>query len=73
MVSRRVLKAVQEPIAVRNRSVSISGSIGIAVADAASRSTNEELLKQADEAMNAAKRSGKGRYETAPRPETMYA
>jgi diguanylate cyclase (GGDEF)-like protein len=73
LVSRRVLKAVQEPIAVRNRSVSISGSIGIAVADAASCSTNEELLKQADEAMYAAKRSGKGRYETSPRPETIYA
>jgi diguanylate cyclase (GGDEF)-like protein len=72
-VASRILDTVRQPMAVRNQEVSISGSIGIVLTDAQAQETSEELLKQADEAMYAAKRSGKGLYERAPGAEPALA
>ena len=70
-VASRILRAVEEPIAVRNRSISISASIGIVVHDAGSaHKDGEELLKEADEAMYVVKAAGKGRYGTDRHPAT---
>ena len=70
-VASRVLEAVEQPIAARNRSISISGSVGIVVHDAdAVHKSAEQLLKEADEAMYVAKTSGKGCASSVPRSST---
>ncbi|WP_293266380.1 EAL domain-containing protein [Neptunomonas sp.] len=58
---RRVLKVINEPIAVENNSVSISASIGVTIfpEDSADADT---LLRHADQAMYRAKDAGKNRY-----------
>ncbi|MFN0314782.1 MAG: EAL domain-containing protein [Burkholderiales bacterium] len=61
-VAERILKACSQPIAIADREVFASASIGIAVypedgADA------ETLLKNADSAMYIAKGKGRGRYQ----------
>ncbi len=57
----RLLKAVEQPIVVRGREISVSASIGIALFpdDAGD---HEELVRHADAAMYAAKRLGRARY-----------
>lgn len=57
-VARRVLAALGEPVTVGAVSVTVSGSIGIAIAGAGEQL--DELIRRADAAMYAAKRSGGG-------------
>jgi diguanylate cyclase (GGDEF)-like protein/PAS domain S-box-containing protein len=59
-VCRRVLQALEVPIEVESRFVTVSASVGIAVADA--DSTASSLLRDADVAMYSAKATGKGRF-----------
>jgi diguanylate cyclase (GGDEF)-like protein/PAS domain S-box-containing protein len=61
MVAQRVLGALESPLELRDRSVSIGASIGIALADGAD-TKGERLLSHADAAMYRAKREGKGCY-----------
>jgi diguanylate cyclase (GGDEF)-like protein len=71
-VSRRVLEALQAPIKVAGKEISISASIGIAHLD--DQSAAEDLLSDADIAMYAAKNAGKARYQVfrrGMRDETM--
>ncbi|MGI9600683.1 MAG: GNAT family N-acetyltransferase [Acidimicrobiales bacterium] len=61
-VASRVLEALEEPIAVGDRAVSASASIGIAMSSD-STPTVESLLRNADAAMYLSKSRGKGRIE----------
>ena len=61
-VAKRLLSALVEPIALEGYELVVRGSIGIAVA-AASQADPEDLLRQADVAMYAAKAKGRGSYE----------
>jgi diguanylate cyclase (GGDEF)-like protein len=60
-VADRIVSAVARPIELEGRSVDMTVSVGIAVADG--KATGEELLSRADSAMYEAKAAGKGRYE----------
>ncbi len=60
-VAERVLAVLTTPFQVRGREVFVRASIGIAIAVAGT--TTDELLRNADAAMYAAKRGGKARYE----------
>lgn len=64
-VARRVLKTLNEPIALGDRRVQLSASIGIALFPAHGRSA-DTLLNAADQAMYAAKARGDTRYAVAP-------
>ena len=60
-VAQRVLDALASPFELRDGSVAIGASIGIALADRADANAGR-LLSSADAAMYRAKRDGKGRY-----------
>jgi diguanylate cyclase (GGDEF)-like protein/PAS domain S-box-containing protein len=59
-VAERLTQRIAAPTAVSGREIRISASIGVTVGQAGT--TPQELLQQADEAMYAAKRQGKGGY-----------
>jgi predicted signal transduction protein with EAL and GGDEF domain len=61
-VAARMLKALSAPFTVTDREVFIGASIGIAVGDGGSIDA-DELIRNADTAMYAAKAGGRGRYE----------
>jgi diguanylate cyclase (GGDEF)-like protein/PAS domain S-box-containing protein len=61
-VADRVLERLGEPIAVSQRALSLSASIGIVVHHGGG-TDSEELLRHADVAMYAAKAAGRRRYE----------
>lgn len=58
----RLLAAINEPVVFPDASVKVSGSIGIAFFPQVEPIEAEQLLRQADQAMYAAKVSGKNRY-----------
>ncbi len=60
-VSRRVITALRRPISAAGQEMRIGVSIGIA--QLAGQCSAEELLSDADIAMYAAKKGGKGRYQ----------
>jgi diguanylate cyclase (GGDEF)-like protein/PAS domain S-box-containing protein len=71
-VTRRVLEALDMPVEIESLPVTISASVGIAVADAESTATS--LLRDADVAMYHAKAMGRGRsvvYEQAMRDASV--
>jgi diguanylate cyclase (GGDEF)-like protein/PAS domain S-box-containing protein len=71
-VARRVLQALEVPVDIDSQLITVSASVGIAVADA--ESTASSLLRDADVAMYRAKATGKGRsvvYEPAMRAAAM--
>lgn len=68
-VAARVLTALQEPIGVQSRRVAIDASIGIAVPIAGQDA--EELLRQADRALYAAKAAGKGCWRVHVPPPVL--
>jgi diguanylate cyclase (GGDEF)-like protein len=55
-IAERIAEAVREPLSLRGEEVSVTPSIGIALAYAGERP--EQLLERADQAMYSAKRSG---------------
>jgi diguanylate cyclase (GGDEF)-like protein/PAS domain S-box-containing protein len=59
-VAERLTQRVAAPLMVSGREIRVGGSIGVTVGG--TQTTAEELLRQADEAMYAAKRQGKGRH-----------
>ena len=61
VTARRILRTLAAPVDVQSRQLRAQASIGIAVAEGG-RSTQEELLRNADVAMYAAKGGGKARY-----------
>jgi diguanylate cyclase (GGDEF)-like protein len=60
-VAERLVEALATPIALHGREVTISGTVGIAVADTNTESA-DELLRNADLAMYGAKAKGKRGY-----------
>ena len=62
-LANRVMAELNEPFAIAGMRRKVSGSVGIAVANADARTTPIELLRDADTAMSRAKTSGKGRFE----------
>ncbi len=60
-VADRILAAVRQPVAICDRQVITGASVGAAVATPGE--PPEDLLRDADAALYAAKRRGKGRYE----------
>jgi len=60
--AERVLDALSHPFQLRGKTVSVSASIGIAMAEHDDQST-EDLLRNADLAMYAVKGTGRGRSE----------
>ncbi len=63
-IAERLLADLARPMQVGGRSIEPEGSVGIAFA-ADGRDTADALLRDADAAMYAAKRTGKGRYVSA--------
>ena len=61
-IAQRLLGATAAPIQIVGVEVAVSMSIGVAVTSGASIDP-ESLVRQADDAMYAAKNAGKGRYE----------
>jgi diguanylate cyclase (GGDEF)-like protein/PAS domain S-box-containing protein len=61
-LAERVLAVTREPIRLDTRDVVITMSVGVAVAKAGDDCDTEELLRNADLAMYAAKREGRDRF-----------
>ena len=61
-VAARLLEILREPFLVKGREMTVGGSIGIAMHEKSSAST-EDLLRDADAAMYCAKSRGRDRYE----------
>lgn len=57
--ARRILSTLETPIVVGELSCQIGASIGIAVADSTSATDGQDLMRQADAALYAVKRSGR--------------
>jgi diguanylate cyclase (GGDEF)-like protein/PAS domain S-box-containing protein len=63
LVAQRIIKEFCKPFLLDGKDYVISGSLGIALADTATKSTDgASLLRNADVAMYRAKSGGKGRY-----------
>ncbi|WP_041775676.1 diguanylate cyclase domain-containing protein [Blastococcus saxobsidens] len=61
-IAERILSELAPPVSVAGQQITLAASIGIVVDQMTGREA-AELLAQADAAMYAAKRAGKGRYE----------
>lgn len=64
-VAAKLLQALGHPFALKAATVTLSGSIGIALHDPDSRESPDALLARADHAMYEAKHGGKNRYRIA--------
>ena len=64
IVTRRIQESVGAPLAIRGRAVDIEASVGVALSDSGYRDP-EHVIREADAAMYAAKRKGRGRAEFA--------
>jgi len=62
LCAERILKVLKKPFELEEATVTIDASIGIAFMDDSVK-TKSDLLKNADKAMYAAKKAGKGRFE----------
>jgi diguanylate cyclase (GGDEF)-like protein len=60
--TRRVEEALSAPVELNGSEVLVSASVGIAIGDPRQEDGPEDLLRNADVAMHAAKRKGKGRH-----------
>jgi EAL domain-containing protein (putative c-di-GMP-specific phosphodiesterase class I) len=60
-IAERLIDVLREPITVRGREVSVRASIGIAIRGPA-REDADDLLRNADVALNSVKASGKNRF-----------
>ena len=60
-VAERLLREIAAPVTLRERRVSVSASVGIAVSGDAAADP-DQLLREADDAMYAAKRAGRNQY-----------
>ena len=63
-IAGRLIRGLEEPIAIGDQTCRISASIGIAIRQDSDEAA-EDLLHRADTALYAAKRAGRGRYRFA--------
>lgn len=63
VVAERLLAAVRAPLLIAGQETVLDASVGITLSDGALGGGAAELLRDADTAMYAAKRAGKGRYQ----------
>lgn len=63
LAANRIISAVKEPILIDNRELVLSCSIGITTRNSNTYSAPEELIRDADLAMYAAKVAGRNRFE----------
>ena len=61
--AERILRSLEAPFLVEGRELLVRGSVGIAVTGAVADSQTDDVLRDADVAMYAAKQQGKNRYE----------
>lgn len=61
-IAQRIVETIKKPVTIDGKKIFISGSIGI-VSSNKSHLTPSDLLREADIAMYAAKRAGKGRWK----------
>jgi diguanylate cyclase (GGDEF)-like protein len=66
IVIQRLLQALSSPIDIRNHRIQVSASIGVAFYPQGVSMDAEQLLRQADQAMYAAKMAGKNQCHYAP-------
>jgi diguanylate cyclase (GGDEF)-like protein/PAS domain S-box-containing protein len=69
-IAQRYVEQLREPVSVAGRDLVLDGSVGIAV-HTGGVGTGEELVRRADVAMYAAKRSGGGHFEVF-RPDMAH-
>ncbi|HEX5338728.1 MAG TPA: GGDEF domain-containing protein, partial [Gallionella sp.] len=62
LVAEKIIRALNEPIVIREHQLSIGVSIGIAVYPIDGPDDTHELMKKADMAMYTAKESGRNNY-----------
>jgi diguanylate cyclase (GGDEF)-like protein/PAS domain S-box-containing protein len=62
-VAERILEILRQPFVCLGREVSIGASIGIAFGEGTSATSTDDLLRDADAAMYAAKARGRNRYQ----------
>jgi diguanylate cyclase (GGDEF)-like protein len=67
-IGRRVLRVLAVPADIEGRTIAVSASVGLAVADSGEALTTDELMRRADVAMYHAKLAGKSRLAVY-RPE----
>ncbi len=60
--AERIIEALAVPLVAGHRQLSLHGSLGISLADGASVTSADELIRDADAAMYIAKREGKSGY-----------
>jgi diguanylate cyclase (GGDEF)-like protein len=63
VTASRILRALDEPISVMERSVRVGGSVGVALRTSSADDDVRNILRRADVAMYSAKREGKNRFE----------
>lgn len=63
VVAERVLSEIQAPLVVDRHEVPLEASVGVTVASAGGMREAADLMRDADTAMYAAKRAGKGRFQ----------
>jgi diguanylate cyclase (GGDEF)-like protein/PAS domain S-box-containing protein len=61
-IAERVIDIVQEPISLGGTAIAVTASLGIAIAVDRVEGWPDDLVRRADDAMYAAKRTGRGRY-----------
>lgn len=64
-VATKVIEAMHEPLQIRQSSLQVSTSIGVAIFDGRT-SCPEHLLEKADQALYQAKQAGRSRFSLAP-------
>ena len=64
-VARKILAAMQAPFYLREATINVSVSIGVAMFDPKVHTTQDRLVAQADNAMYVAKNAGKNRVEVS--------
>jgi diguanylate cyclase (GGDEF)-like protein/PAS domain S-box-containing protein len=68
----RVLESVARPVVVRQAVLHVTGSLGLAICPDGAGIEPDQLLRQADQAMYAAKTQGKNRYALFGEPGPAY-
>jgi len=63
VIAERIVKGFSAPFTVGGRELQVTASIGLAIAQGATATTADELLRDADAAMYRAKERGRARYE----------